>query len=84
MKNNFKSIETVIGARLKLQSTQKMLMDKFDIYLPSVVYLRHIIDQVNKFEVKQKKDFAIILGGKANLKITLDYLNNFKPEAITA
>lgn len=84
MNTKFKSIETIINARLKLQSTQKSLMDKFDIYLPSVNYLKFIVNKIDIMDKQEQKNLVVILGGKANLKLTFEYLNSLKTEKINA
>lgn len=69
-------IESIINARLKLQSTQKALFEEFGLHISGLNYLKTVAESFHQWDKDKQKQFAFIIGGRTNLKYTFNYLNN--------
>jgi hypothetical protein len=68
------NIESVILQRIKLQSTQRLLQQKFGITSYNIKSLK-VLAQNSKWTDKEKKLFLNIVGGRNYLKFTESYFN---------
>ena len=67
-------IEDIITQRLKLQSTQKVLEAEFGINDFSNTNITNYLDGLSNLPEKRQKKFITTLGGPANYKKTLSYI----------
>lgn len=70
------NIANVIEQRLKLQSTQRNLESQFDMYIPSIRYLKGVTEIFNSWDSDKKDSFIKLIGGRTNYQDTLNFLQN--------
>lgn len=80
MKNNYKrltleySVEDLIKANLKLQTTQRLLKTNYEINSASFDSIVKIFKNFNSWEEEKRNNFIKLIGGIVNFKKTKKYI----------
>lgn len=74
------NIEYIIEQRLKMQSTQKYLKDKFSLSINNIGQLKEsgIKNKYSTWSENKQSDFIKIIGGPRFFKITKNFILNEK------
>ncbi len=78
MKERRLNIAEVVEQRLKLQTVQKNISNKFDILFPSIDKIKQsaFLQKFSSWDADRQKSFLIELGGQINIGRTKDWLLN--------